>query len=113
MWLQMKRPNHTQPEGLITVLLDRNAPFGDRDDAAMDLAAYETPEAENSLTSVVLDRTEDDDLVDRAAESLADIWTRTRRFDRDVFARLPDAATPVFLAMLDERWPQWRKLYDR
>jgi hypothetical protein len=48
MWLQMKRPNHTQPEGLITVLLDRNAPFGDRDDAAMDLAAYETPEAENA-----------------------------------------------------------------
>ena len=103
---------HPQPEGLISVLLDRNAPFGDRDDAAMDLAAFETPESENALTSIVLDLTEDDDLVERAAESLADIWTRTRRFNRDVFARLPDAATPIFLAMLDARWPEWRKLSD-
>ena len=108
----MKWPTHPQPAGLISVLLDRSVPFGDRDDAAMDLAAYDTPEAENALVSVILDRTEDDDLVDRAAESLAEIWARTRRFDRDVFARLPDAAAPVFLAMLNAHWPEWRKLLD-
>ena len=108
----MKRTKHTQPTGLISVLLDRNAPFGDRHDAAMDLGAFETPESENALISIVSDRTEDDDLVETAAESLAEIWVHTRRFDRDVLARLPDAANPIVFAVLDGRWPEWRKLSD-
>jgi len=113
MWWQMKRTKHTEPAGLISLLLDRYAPFGDRHDAAMDLGAFETPESENALISIVLDRPEDDDLVETAAESLAEIWAQTRRFDRDVLARLPDAATPIVFALLDARWAEWRKRSDR
>ena len=35
-----------QPHGLITVLRDVRAEYGDRGDAAMDLAEYDEPEAE-------------------------------------------------------------------
>ena len=38
-----------QPHGLIEVLLDVMASEADRDDAAMDLAAYDEPEVEEAL----------------------------------------------------------------
>ena len=38
-----------QPQGLIEVLLDVTAAEADRDDAAMDLAAYDEPEVEDAL----------------------------------------------------------------
>ena len=39
-----------QPQGLIEVLLDATAAEADRDDAAMDLAAYDEPEVEEATT---------------------------------------------------------------
>jgi hypothetical protein len=39
-----------QPQGLIEVLLDVTAAEADRDDAAMDLAAYDEPEVEDATT---------------------------------------------------------------
>ena len=44
-----------QPQGLIEVLLDTTASEADRDDAAMDLAAYDEPEAEEALIRVGAD----------------------------------------------------------
>ena len=38
-----------QPQGLIEALLDVTAAEADRDDAAMDLAAYDEPEVEDTL----------------------------------------------------------------
>src|SRR5204863_9158536 len=53
-----------QPQGLISVLLDRGAEFGDRDDAAMDLGAFDDQSAFDALLAVATDPTEDSDLHD-------------------------------------------------
>ncbi len=65
-----------QPAGLISVLLDRKAPFGDRHDAAMDLGASDQPEAAAALNQVADDATEDPDLVEECRESLMTIEDR-------------------------------------
>ena len=52
------------------------APFGDRSDAAMDLGAFDEPEAVAALNRIVDDATEDPDLVDQCRESLLDIQRR-------------------------------------
>ena len=44
-----------QPQGLIEVLLDVAAAEAERDDAAMDLAAYDEPEVEDALIHVGAD----------------------------------------------------------
>ncbi len=66
-----------QPAGLISVLLNRLAPFGDRSDAAMDLGAFNEPEAAAALNQIADDATEDPDLVAECRESLMDIRHRT------------------------------------
>lgn len=74
------RPNvaPNQPAGLISVLLDRLAPFGDRSDAAMDLGAFDEPEAAAALKQLAEDATEDPDLVEQCRESLMDIEHRSK-----------------------------------
>ena len=104
----MSQRNQEQPAGLISVLLDRDAEFGDRDDAAMDLGAFDAPEAADALTHILLDAAEDRDLAASAAESLGEIWARNRRFDRQVFDRLEGTAALMVTAVLDARWPEWR-----
>ncbi len=73
------RPNvaPNQPAGLISVLLNRSAPFGDRSDAAMDLSAFDEKEAAAALKRIVDDATEDPDLVEECRESLMDIQRRS------------------------------------
>ena len=66
-----------QPAGLISVLLNPLAPFGDRSDAAMDLAAFDEPEAAAVLNQIADDATEDPDLVEECRESLMDIEHRS------------------------------------
>ena len=65
-----------QPDGLVSVLKNKSAEYGDRDDAAMDLGSYDGPEVESALLNVLLDETEDEGLVETAAESLSEVWTR-------------------------------------
>lgn len=71
-----------QPQGLISVLLDRNAEFGDRDDAAMDLGMYDEEEAELALLAVASDSHTDPLLADSCGESLAEIWCRKGKVPR-------------------------------
>ena len=85
-----------QPQGLIELLLDKNAEFGDRDDAAMDLYKYDEPEAEQALIRVVQDMNEDADILDSAGESLAEIWKRKARWDASVVARMHPIAGQFF-----------------
>lgn len=91
----MKQPV-AQPAGLIAVLLDVAAEFGDRDDAAMDLAAFDEPAAEEALLKIVLDPSEDEELVDSAGESLHEIWTRKGKHDASAVARMHPAARKHF-----------------
>ncbi len=65
-----------QPAGLISVLLDQSAPYGDRSDAAMDLCEFDLPEAVAALRQVVADPTEDPDLRETCQESLQDLARR-------------------------------------
>ena len=89
-------PSPEQPAGLIAVLLDADAPFGDRDDAAMDLGGYDEPEAEVALTTIVVDAAEDEELIDTAGESLWQIWNRQGKFDAALVARMHPAARKFF-----------------
>ena len=65
-----------QPQGLISVLLDKSAEFGDRHDAAMDLAEYDEPEAWEALARVKNDPTEDPEIVEETEQSLLEIQLR-------------------------------------
>ncbi|MEM9403548.1 MAG: hypothetical protein AAGA44_13810 [Pseudomonadota bacterium] len=69
-------PDAVQPDGLLSVLRDRSAPFGDRHDAAMDLADYDEPEVVDALTKVKEDPSEDADIAEEAAHSLLEIRRR-------------------------------------
>ena len=69
-------PDANQPAGLVSVLQDRSAPFGDRHDAAMDLAGYDDPEVVEALTKVKEDPSEDTEIVEEAAQSLLEIRRR-------------------------------------
>ncbi len=68
-----------QPAGLISVLLDKSAPLGDRDDAAMDLEAFDDHTVQSALLEVLLNLEEDDGLVTTAAESYGQIWANSGR----------------------------------
>jgi hypothetical protein len=85
-----------QPEGLISVLLDRNAEFGDRGDAAIDLGAFDEPAAEEALLKVVLTQTEDEDIADSAGDSLREIWNRKGKYDAALVAQMHPAARKFF-----------------
>jgi hypothetical protein len=89
-----------QPDGLIGVLLDPRAPFGDRDDAAMDLAAYDDLRTIEALARVASNPEEDVDLQDSCGESLAEICRRRAHVDETLVARLTPTARRIFTATL-------------
>ncbi len=65
-----------QPQGLIEVLLDVTASEVDRDDAAIDLGAYDEPEVEEALIRVGADLSTPNSVAASCGESLAEIWMR-------------------------------------
>lgn len=87
-------PKQNQPDGLISVLLDEQAQFGDRDDAAMDLAAYDEPAAEGALLTMALGK--DADLADSAGHAIWTIWQRKRKHDAEIVARMHPEARKFF-----------------
>lgn len=74
----MCRRKVEQPAGLIGVLLDRNAEFGDRHDAAMDLSEFDSADVEAALEDVIQDKTEDPDLVEECEQSLQEVRRRKK-----------------------------------
>ena len=88
-----------QPEGLLSVLVDLSAPVGDRDDAAMDLSAFD--EALPTLIAIASREGEDSMIVESCGESIAEIWKRTDGFDRTIYLALPAAARSEISALLD------------
>ncbi len=89
-----------QPEGLISVLLDRAAPEGDRDDAAMDLGQFDDPGAEAALREVASDPTTPEVIADSCGESLAGIWLRQGRTEARLLEGLTAPARAIASAML-------------
>ncbi len=95
-----------QPEGLICVLLDKDAEYGDRDDAAMDLAAYDEPEAESALIKVACDPEVYEGLADSCGESLGEIWVRRDATDKSIFKKLTPTAARILLGVLEANSPR-------
>ena len=93
--------SHKQPDGLISVLLDVAAPCGDRDDAAMELGAFDEPAAETALLKIVTAHSEDEGLIDTAGESLWEIWNRQAKFDATLVGRMHPGAQKFFKDRLD------------
>lgn len=98
---------HKQPDALVRLLLDKTAEFGDRDDAAMDLGRFDEPMAEDALFHVATDSGEDIDLVETSGESLAEIWCRKNKLDRDAINRLQPPALGILTAYLRTHRPEW------
>lgn len=63
-------------KAMIRVLLDGDAPIGDRDDAAMDLEWCEGDNVIRALAEVASNEREDPGLIESAAESLGGILAR-------------------------------------
>lgn len=91
-----------KPDGLINVLLDSSAEFGDRDDAAMDLGAFDESHAFDALYSIASDPGADADLQERCGESLAQICRRQSRSGNDFVDRLSPSARRLFVATLNQ-----------
>ena len=92
-----------QPQGLVGVLLDRRARHDERGDAAMDLGAYDEPEALAALVEVASDPESDPDLLDSCGESIGEIWARTGTVDPAQLDRLRGEARTAAQGVLDAR----------
>jgi hypothetical protein len=99
------RQNSNQPAGLIQILLDGEAEFGARDDAAMCLGAFDENAAEDALARIACDEAADEDLVDSCGESLAEIWCRKGRVNREIFVRLAPIGRQIAIATMDALCP--------
>lgn len=89
-----------QPGGLIQVLLNVEAEFGDRHDAAMDLGSFDEESVEEALAHLACDPGTDDDLADACAESLAEIWCRKGDVTREVLTSLTPVSLRIALATM-------------
>ncbi|MUV14157.1 hypothetical protein [Noviluteimonas gilva] len=101
----MRRKLISQPEGLIDVLLDQSAEVGDRDDAAMDLGAYDGEDVEAALAQVACDPATDEMIADSCGQSLAELWCRKGRVNDAILVRLTPASLRISLALLEARAP--------
>lgn len=89
-----------QSDELIQVLLDGDAEFGDRHDAAMDLSSFEGNTVEEALMRIACDKDADEELADACGESLAEIWCRKNRVNEGILVKLVPASMKIALATL-------------
>lgn len=101
------RKRAKQPEGLISVVLNSEAPDADRDDAASDLGEYDEPEAEAALLTVATDPATENNLADSAGESLAEIWLRSGSIDAEKLGRLTWPALRIFIPAVLQKRRDW------
>ena len=95
------------PESLIVILRDRAASADARDDAAMDLAAYDEPQVQEALVAVGSDPSTPGTIAASAGESLAEIWLRGDQFDPNAFVRLVGEARHEADALIRSRRRAW------
>jgi hypothetical protein len=90
---------------LISVLLDGDASEEERDDAAMDLSAFDEPDVHAALARVAIDSAESELVAGSAGESLAELWAACGAVDRVVFERLVPVARAEAVGVLGSRAP--------
>jgi len=96
-----------QPQGLLGVLLDVTDSEADRDDAAMDLAAYDAPEVEDALIHVGADSSTPNSVAASCGESLAEIWLRKKTLNLDAMKLLKGEACHEAIGLIRAREPSW------
>lgn len=89
-----------QAAGLIQVLLDSSAEYGDRHDAAMDLGAFDSDAVESALARIACDASADEGLADATGESLADLWCRRGRFNETILVSLGPISRRIALGTM-------------
>lgn len=94
---------------LIQILLDRSADLSDRDDAAIDLGEFDDDRAIMALINVAKDLEENQTILASCGESIAQIWLRTGRFDRQAFDALAPSARAEVEGLMRKQRPQWLK----
>lgn len=101
------RGRRPQLPGLIRVLLEPAAAFGERDDAALDLGACDEPEAEHALLRVACDPSTDPKLADTCGEALGEIWCRKGKLNLEALQKLPEPARATALDVIESQRPEW------
>ena len=104
-----ERPEVAQPQGLIEALLNSEAPFGDRHDAAMDLGMYDEAEAEAALLAVACDTATARMLAEECEGSLVEIWARRREFNASALSGLSGETLLRACKLIAARMPEWRE----
>ncbi len=102
-WIYPRIP--AQPHGLIGLLLNPDA----REDwvnAAIELGAYDEPEAERALLRLAASPNADEALADSCGESLATIWCRKRFVDPEKLARLTPGARKSAIGKIEALRPE-------
>ena len=97
----------SQPDGLISVLLDRSAREDERDDAAMDLSLFSSDKVLNALYTVAIDENEDAMILDSCGESLANIWVKRNEIDKEKIRRLSEIAFFSAKQFIKGNKPEW------
>jgi hypothetical protein len=77
---------------LVEILLDKNARIDERDDAAMDLGAYNDDRALSALLSIATDHTAEPVIMDVCGESIGEIWAERNFFDISLFKKMTPKA---------------------
>lgn len=97
-----------QRDSLISVLLDPNADYGARDDAAMELANFPDKISEGALLVIACDFSSDEGLSDSCGESLGEIWSRRDDIPFDILEKMNTVSLRIALATLDALNPSLR-----
>ena len=84
--------NESTVEYLIRILQDKSIDLGVRDDAAMDLGAYDEPQVSEVLIQIATDLEEDDMILDSCGESIREIWGRRGYYNPTELDRFAPAA---------------------
>lgn len=92
---------------LVEILLDTDADWSDRHDAALNLAEFDEKPIEDALLQVAQNTEEDDTLVETCGESLGIIWSTRQAFDVVIYKSLSLPAKLEALAVIQNERPEW------
>lgn len=99
---------------LIDIVLSLDEEDHVKDDAAMDLAEFNDPEALDALIKGVELHYNDEDpwFLSTFGESIAEIWVRKDCFDLNIYISLPGCVRSGAYSILEVKRPDWVEKYS-
>lgn len=92
---------------LIDLLMDKTTSIADRDDAAMDLFEFNEDDALDALIKIAQDTNEDPTVLNSCGESIASIWVKRNKFDKNCFDNLTKEAQCGIYYVIKQDRPDW------